>query len=144
MKTAAQMLQAKPDRTVHAIAPDASVYDAIAMMADKRVGALLVMRGDEIVGIVTERDFMRRLIARDLDPKRTSLGEIMTTDLKVAKPEDELLDWLRQMSNDRFRHVPVVEGGQLIGVVSIGDVVKSRITQLEFERDQLDNYVHQT
>jgi len=85
---------------------------------------VIVSPDDKPIGIVTERDLMRRLLAKGLDPVNTPLQEIMTSDLKIARPDDELLDWLRQMSNDRFRHVPVVgEDGRVITIMSQGDFV---------------------
>ena len=111
---------------------DASVASAVAVMSERNYGAVVIVSRDEIpIGIVTERDFMRRLLAKGLDPIKTPLREIMTSDLKVAKPEDELLDWLRQMSNDRFRHVPVVgEDGRVITIMSQGDFVSYTWPQL--------------
>ena len=107
------------------MAPDTMVATAVTVMSDKNYGAVVIVSPDQKpIGIVTERDFMRRLLAKGLDPARTPLRDIMTSDLKVAKPEDELLDWLRQMSNDRFRHVPVVdEDGRVITIMSQGDFV---------------------
>ena len=111
---------------------DASVASAVAVMSEKNYGAVVIVSPDEKpIGIVTERDFMRRLLAKGLDPAQTLLRDIMTSDLKVAKPEDELLDWLRQMSNDRFRHVPVVgEDGRIVAVMSQGDFVSYTWPQL--------------
>ena len=105
--------------------PDATVLSAVKQMTEKNYGAAVVVGPDaKPVGIVTERDFMRRLLNEGRDPGGTRLSEIMSTDLKVAKAEDELLDWLRQMSNDRFRHLPVVDDdGRLIGLMSQGDFV---------------------
>lgn len=104
---------------------DASVASAVAVMSEKNYGAVVIVSDDDKpIGIVTERDFMRRLLAKGLDPATTCLGDIMTSDLKVAKPEDELLGWLRQMSNDRFRHVPVIgEDGRVVTIMSQGDFV---------------------
>lgn len=103
----------------------ASVASAVAVMSEKNYGAVVIVSDDDKpIGIVTERDFMRRLLAKGLDPATTCLGDIMTSDLKVAKPEDELLGWLRQMSNDRFRHVPVIgEDGRVVTMMSQGDFV---------------------
>lgn len=102
-----------------------TVAEAAEAMSERNFGAVVVVSSDDQpVGIVTERDFMRRLLAKGLDPARTRLGDIMTSDLKVAKPEDELIGWLRQMSNDRFRHVPVVgTDGRVITMMSQGDFV---------------------
>lgn len=111
---------------------DASVASAVTVMTEMNYGAVVIVSPDQKpVGIVTERDFMRRLLAKNLDPKVTLLGDIMTSDLKVAKPEDDLLDWLRQMSNDRFRHVPVIgEDGRVVTIMSQGDFVSYTWPQL--------------
>lgn len=114
------------------MAPHESIASAVAVMSERNYGAVVIVSPDDKpIGIVTERDFMRRLLARNLDPNTTELREIMTSDLKVAKPEDELLDWLRQMSNDRFRHVPIVgEDGRVINIMSQGDFVSYTWPQL--------------
>ena len=111
--------------TVLTMEANALVATAVTVMSEKNYGAVVIVNTDQKpIGIVTERDFMRRLLAKGLDPTKTALRDIMTSDLKVAKPEDELLDWLRQMSNDRFRHVPVVdEDGRVITIMSQGDFV---------------------
>jgi CBS domain-containing protein len=105
--------------------PDESVFSAAQAMSEKNYGAAVVISPDfKPIGIVTERDFMRRLINKGLDPQTTPLSAIMTTDLKLANAEDNLLDWLRQMSNERFRHLPVVdEKGVLVSIMSQGDFV---------------------
>ena len=105
--------------------PDDTVMTAVQAMSEKNFGAAVIVSNDnKPLGIVTERDFMRRLLDKNLDPKTTPLKAIMTTDLKLARADDDLLDWLRQMSNDRFRHLPVVdEAGTLIGIMSQGDFV---------------------
>lgn len=113
-------------------APDDLVFTAVTAMSEKNYGAVVVVSPDmKPLGIVTERDFMRRLLNKSLDPKTTKLSEIMTTDLKVAHADDDLLDWLRQMSNDRFRHLPVVdEHGTIISIMSQGDFVSYTWPQL--------------
>jgi CBS domain-containing protein len=105
--------------------PDDTVFNAAQAMSEKNYGAAIVISPDsKPIGIVTERDFMRRLINKGLDPLTTPLSAIMTTDLKLAKADDNLLDWLRQMSNERFRHLPVVdENGTLLSIMSQGDFV---------------------
>jgi CBS domain-containing protein len=112
--------------------PEDTVFTAVQAMSVKNYGAVVVTdQQQKPVGIVTERDFMRRLLNNALDPKTTLLRDIMTTDLKVAKGDDNLLDWLQQMSNDRFRHLPVVdEDGTLIGIMSQGDFVAYTWPQL--------------
>lgn len=110
---------------VMTFSPDDSAFTAIKAMSDKNYGAAIIINEKrKPLGIVTERDFMRRLLNKDLDQKKTKLSDIMTSDLKLAKADDDLLDWLRQMSNERFRHLPVVDDdGTLIGIMSQGDFV---------------------
>jgi len=105
--------------------PDALVADAVAVMSEKNYGAAVIVGPDrKPLGIVTERDFMRRLLNKRLNPDETTLAQIMTTELKVARAEDDLLDWLRLMSNERFRHLPVVDDeGVVISMMSQGDFV---------------------
>lgn len=110
---------------VMTFSPDQDVFTAVQAMSEKNYGAAVIISPDrKPLGIVTERDFMRRLLSKSLDPKKTPLSAIMTSDLKLARADDDLLDWLRQMSNDRFRHLPVVDDdGSLIGIMSQGDFV---------------------
>jgi signal-transduction protein with cAMP-binding, CBS, and nucleotidyltransferase domain len=112
--------------------PDELVITAVRSMSELNYGAVVVVSPDnKPVGIVTERDFMRRLLNNALDPSTTKLRDIMTTDLKIAHADDDLLDWLRQMSNDRFRHLPVVnEDGVIINIMSQGDFVSYTWPQL--------------
>ena len=113
-------------------APSDSVFSAIKIMSEMNYGAAVIISPDfRPLGIVTERDFMRRLLNEGRDPKTTALSEIMTTDLKLAREDDDLLDWLRQMSNDRFRHLPVIdEHGVLVSIMSQGDFVSYTWPQL--------------
>ena len=126
------------------ISPDASVRDLLSLLAEHNIGAVIVSSKDGVVdGIVSERDVVRNLNGDDavLDAK---VQQIMTAVVQTCEPGHDVDAVMAQMTEHRIRHVPVIEDGDLVGVVSIGDVVKSRITQLEFERDQLDSYVHQT
>lgn len=122
----------KSKSQVLTFAPSDSVLSAIKTMSEKNYGAAIIISPDhKPLGIVTERDFMRRLLNQELNPKTTMLSEIMTTDLKLAREDDDLLDWLRQMSNDRFRHLPVVdENGFLVSIMSQGDFVSYTWPQL--------------
>ncbi len=112
--------------------PGDMVFAAVQVMSEKNYGAAVIVSPEyKPLGIVTERDFMRRLLNQERDPRTTSLAEIMTTDLKLAREDDNLLDWLRQMSNDRFRHLPVVdENGVLVSIMSQGDFVSYTWPQL--------------
>ncbi len=121
---------------------DATVRDLVALLAEHNIGAVVVASEDNpVAGIVSERDVVRGLVSGPgiLD---TPVGDIMTTDVKTAAPTDSVDDLMRIMTEHRIRHVPVMVDGELAGIVSIGDVVKSRIGELEFERDQLESYVH--
>ncbi len=124
------------------LAPDATVRDLVAVLGEHNIGAVIVSSDEATVaGIVSERDVVRRL-SSDPDVLDATVGDIMTAQVQTAKPEDSVDDLMRIMTEHRIRHVPVVVDGDLRGIVSIGDVVKSRIGQLEFERDQLESYVH--
>ena len=138
------VMNAKPSHEVVTIGPDATVRELIALLAEHNVGALVVSEdGESVTGIVSERDVVRRLHADEavLD---TVVRDIMTADVRTCAAQDGLTDLMQLMTEHRIRHVPVVADGRLTGIISIGDVVKNRIGELEFERDQLDSYVHQT
>ena len=136
-----EVLSSKGSSTVHTIGPDATVADPLEAFATHDVGALVVSEdGSTMVGIVSERDVVRKL--RDVDDARAaSVASIMTTDVLVCAPEDSFASLMAMMTEHRVRHVPVVVEGSLAGVLSIGDAVKHRMDQLEFERDQLSSYV---
>jgi CBS domain-containing protein len=137
------VLGAKPSQEVVTIAPDAGVRDLVAALAEHNVGALIVSTdGSTVEGIVSERDVVRHL-HHDGTVINNTVGAIMTTDVETCEKDVLLDDLMKVMTDRRIRHVPVVDGDALIGIVSIGDVVKHRIDQLQFERDQLDSYVHQ-
>lgn len=136
------VLRAKPSQDVITISPEATVRELIALLAQHNVGALIVSSdGSAVEGIVSERDVVRRLHS-DESVVNGPVAAIMTTNVKTCEPEQSLDELMQLMTDNRFRHVPVVSDGALTGVVSIGDVVKNRMAELEFERDQLDSYVH--
>ena len=139
-----EVIAMKASQDVITIRPDATVRELLALLAEHNIGAAVVSAdGSSVDGIVSERDVVRRLNGHD-EALGASIADIMTADVQVCEP-DSLLDEVRAvMTQRRFRHLPVCRDGQLVGVVSIGDVVKSHIDQVEFERDQLDSYVHQT
>ena len=141
----AEVLQAKPRGDVITITPDAGVKELIATLAEHNIGALIVSTdGTSLDGIVSERDVVRRL-HHDGTVVNNKVGAIMTSVVETCSPEDELDDVMQTMTTKRFRHIPVCDdAGSLVGIVSIGDIVKHKIDQLQFERDQLDHYVHQT
>ena len=138
------VIKAKPSHEVVTIGPDATVRELIALLAEHNVGALVVSEdGERVTGIVSERDVVRRLHA-DAAVLESPVSSIMTSDVRTCSGDDGVTDLMQTMTEHRIRHVPVVADGRLTGIISIGDVVKSRIGELEFERDQLDSYVHQT
>ena len=138
------VIQGKASQQVVTIGPDATVRELIALLAEHNVGALVVSDdGERVAGIVSERDVVRRLHA-DATVLDTPVSSIMTVDVRTCAREDSLTDLMQTRTEHRIRHVPVVADGRLTGIISIGDVVKNRIGELEFERDQLDSYVHQT
>ena len=138
--TVRQLLQTKGNR-VHAISPEATVFEALERMAAYDVGALMVMRGDQLVGIFSERDYARKIILMGRISKDTLVGEVMTDNLITVTPETTLAECMNLMSVNRVRHLPVLEGGQLVGVVSIGDVVKAIMTEQEFMIAELESYI---
>ena len=127
--------------TIWSISPDATVYDAIALMAEKNVGALLVMENDKLVGIVSERDYSRKVMLRGKTSRTSTVGEIMTTELTIAHPRETVEDCLRFMTEKRIRHLPVIADGSLRGVISIGDLVKEVISAQSATLDQLRDYI---
>lgn len=138
------VLGAKPSQDVVTIAPEAGVKDLLALLAEHNVGALIVSTdGESVEGIVSERDVVRHL-HHDGTVVNNTVGAIMTAKVETCDRDTQLDDLMKIMTDRRIRHVPVVEGDQLVGIVSIGDIVKHRMDQLTFERDQLDSYVHQS
>jgi CBS domain-containing protein len=136
--------QSDVERGVVTITPDAGVRELIAKLAEHNVGALIVSSdGETVEGIVSERDVVRHL-HHDGTVVNNTVGAIMTEVVETTTPDSTLDDLMEVMTRRRIRHVPVVKDGVLVGIVSIGDVVKHKMSQLEFERDQLDSYVHQT
>lgn len=138
------VLKGKQGQGVITISPDATVRDLVALLAEHNIGAVIVSGdGTAMDGIVSERDVVRKLDGND-EVLGAAVQEIMTSVVHTCEPGADVDELMAQMTERRIRHVPVLDDGTLVGVVSIGDVVKSRINQLEFERDQLDSYVHQT
>jgi CBS domain-containing protein len=139
-----EVLSGKASRDVVTIEPDRPVRELVALLAERNVGALVVsLDGTTVAGIVSERDIVRRL-HQGADLLDTPVSAIMSTEVHTCEGSDTVDEVMALMTAGRFRHVPVVKDGALAGIVSIGDVVKSRMSELEFERDQLDSYVHGT
>jgi len=138
------VLSSKSSAQVVTIAPDATVRDLLALLSQHNVGAVVVSTdGETVDGIVSERDVVRRL-HEDEEVLDGAVSVIMTSDVRTCEPDTSVDELRAVMTERRIRHVPVVTDGRLTGIISIGDVVKSSLDQLQFERDQLDSYVHQT
>jgi CBS domain-containing protein len=139
-----EVIAGKAIQDVVTIRPDATVRELVALLAQHNIGAAVVSSdGTTVDGIVSERDVVRRLNGNE-GALADTVSQIMTSEVQTAEPSSSLDDVRALMTEGRFRHLPVCDGDQLVGVVSIGDVVKAYIDQVEFERDQLDSYVHQT
>lgn len=126
---------------VWSIGPDASVYEAIELMAEKEVGALMVMEGKMLKGVISERDYARKVILKERSSKNTQVNEIMTTHIVYTHPEQNVEECMALMTEKHVRHLPIIDHGQLIGVISIGDLVKSIIEDQKFTIEQLEQYV---
>jgi CBS domain-containing protein len=140
MKTVERLLEAK-GYDIWSITPDASVYEAVKLMADKGVGALLVLESGKLMGIISERDCTRRVILKEKAPKDTLVREIMTSDVIYVRPDQTVEECMALVTAKRIRHLPVLADGQLRGIVSIGDLVKDIISEQEFMIQQLENYI---
>lgn len=140
MKSVSQLLQTKGHQ-VWSINPEAYVIDALKMMAEKSVGALLVLEAGQVVGIISERDYARKVSLEGKSSKTTPVREIMTQKVVYVRPEQSIEECMALMTDKRIRHLPVLDGDRLIGVISIGDVVKAVISEQEFIIAQLENYI---
>jgi CBS domain-containing protein len=140
MKTVRELLRAK-GYDIWSVAPDASVYDALKLMADKNVGAVLVTDAGNLVGILSERDYARKVILKGKTSKDTPVREIMTEKVVYVRPDQTTDECMALMTNKRVRHLPVIEDDRLIGIISIGDVVKAIMSHQEFMIEQLENYI---
>ncbi|MCM2337081.1 MAG: CBS domain-containing protein [Pseudomonas sp.] len=140
MRNVRQLLEAKAPE-LFAIGPDAPVIDAIRLMAEKRVGAVLVMDGGQLAGILSERDYARKVVLQGRSSSDTAVREIMTAQVVTVRPEDTCDHCMQLVTNRRIRHLPVVSNGHVVGVVSIGDLVKAVIEDQQVELDQLQRYI---
>ncbi len=141
MKTARQLLDAKGSHVV-SVAPDTPVFEALRVMADRSIGAVLVMEGERVVGIMSERDYARKVILQGRSSHDTPVRDIMTERVVYARPEQTVADCMALMTDKRIRHLPVIGRERLLGVLSIGDLVKETISEQEFLIRQLENYIH--
>ena len=127
---------------IFSVSPETTVHDAVAMMDEKNVGALLVMKGDKLVGMLSERDYTRKVMLRGKRSADTNVSEIMSTNLTVTHPNEGVEECLRVMTDKRFRHLPVLDGEKVVGVISIGDLVKHVISCQSAAIAHLENYIH--
>ena len=140
MATVKQLLQGK-GHDVWSLGPEDSVYDAIELMADKEVGALVVMEGDSLVGVLSERDYARKVVLQGRSSRDTKIKEIMTSRVAYARPGQTVEECMALMTDKRIRHLPVLEGDELLGVISIGDLVKAIIEEQQHVIEQLEQYI---
>jgi CBS domain-containing protein len=141
MMNVRQLLDRK-GRELFSITPSAAVLDAIRMMAERHVGALLVLQGDELSGIVSERDYARKVILLGRSSADTPVRDIMSTPVLTVQPEATVEKCMQLMTEHRVRHLPVVEGRRVVGMVSIGDLVKAVIADQQQQIEQLESYIH--
>ena len=141
MKSVAQILKSKPEQTVHTISPATSVFDAVKLMAEKNIGALLVMEDVKIVGIITERDYARKIVLMGRSSKETPVRDTMTSPVMYVRPDQTNEECMALMTDNRVRHLPVMDNGKLIGLISIGDLVKDIIAEQKFTIQQLEHYI---
>lgn len=140
MTTAHDILRFK-GQTVHSVRPDDTVLAALGVMAEHDIGAVLVVDGDTVAGILTERDYARKVVLAGRSSKDSPVRAVMTTDVVCVAPDHTVGDCMAVMTERRVRHLPVVERGQLVGLVSIGDLVRATIDEQEFTINQLKNYI---
>ncbi|MDE2220752.1 MAG: CBS domain-containing protein [Gammaproteobacteria bacterium] len=141
MATVAQLLGRKP-RAIYSVTPDAPVLEAIRSMADHGVGALLVMQGEKLAGIVSERDYARKVILKGRSSSDTPVSQIMTAQVITVEPGQSAQQCMQIMTDRRVRHLPVVEGGRVLGMLSIGDLVRAVLAEQQQTIEQLENYIH--
>jgi CBS domain-containing protein len=141
MSTVAQILESKSERAVYSVSPETTVFDALRLMAEKNIGALVVLEGGRVAGLVTERDYARKVVLLSKSSRDTPVREIMTSQVMYVEPERSSEECMALMTENRFRHLPVLSGGRLVGLVSIGDLVKDVISEQKFLIEQLQHYV---
>jgi CBS domain-containing protein len=140
--TTVQQLLAQKGRTVLSVSPEDTVLVAIKKMADENVGSLVVLEEGKLVGIITERDYARNVFLKGRSSPQTRVGEIMERNVIYVRPSQSVEECMALMNDKRVRHLPVIDGGTLLGIVSIGDLVKSIIRDREFVIKQLEHYIH--
>jgi IMP dehydrogenase len=142
MASVAQFLRSKASQTVWSTQASAAVYDAIAIMAYRQVGALIVVHEGRVAGIVTERDYARKIVLMDRSSRNTPVRDIMSTAVRYVSPEQTTEECMALMTEFRIRYLPVITAGQVVGMVSIGDLIKNQIAEQEDTIRQLEHYIH--
>lgn len=142
MKSVAQILKSKPEQAVYSVTPSSSVFEAVKLLAEKNIGAVLVVEGENIAGIFTERDYARKIALMGLSSRETPVRDVMTSAVKYVRPDQTNEDCMMLMTDSRVRHLPVIDKGKLIGVISIGDLVKDTISEQKFIIEQLEHYIN--
>jgi CBS domain-containing protein len=140
MKTVRDLLRTKGTE-ISSVGPQTTVYDALKLMAERNIGAVLVLDGGKPVGILSERDYARNVVLKGKTSKDTPVAEIMTAKLVFVRPEQNIEECMALMTDKRIRHLPVLDEGQLLGIVSIGDIVKAVISEKQFLIEQLETYI---
>ena len=141
METTVKRLLEKKGHEVYSIQANQTIFEAIAEMCDRRVGGLIVKNGEQVVGIITERDYLRKVILKGRSSKETTVETIMTRELVAITPDQNVVDAMKLMTEKRCRHLPVFKDGHLDGILSIGDLVKAIIASQEFEIQVLQDYI---
>jgi len=140
MNKVRQILKAKGEQ-VWTISKDSTILDGLKLMAEKQIGSLPVLEGEQVVGIFTERDYARRVGPGRRKPEETRIEEVMTRELITVDPDQTVNDCMMLMTENHIRHLPVMDEGRLVGIISVGDVVKDIIEELEFHVEQLKSYI---
>lgn len=141
MQTVSAILASKNNQATYTISPDATVMDAITLMADKGIGALIVTKDDKVVGILSERDYARKVALMERSSYSTSVSEIMTANVITVTPKDKTEFCMQLMTDKHLRHLPVLDGDRLLGLISIGDLVKNVISEQQKLIEQLQQYI---
>ncbi|CBL43649.1 CBS domain protein [gamma proteobacterium HdN1] len=141
MKNVRDILRSKPSAYVYSVRPDSKVLDAIKLMSEKGVGALLVTENDKVVGVISERDYARKVVLMARSSHQAEVREIMTADVISVDPTQSMESCMELMTEKRIRHLPVIENDELIGMISIGDLVKNIISDQKFMIEQLQQYI---
>lgn len=141
MTLVSQILQAKGSQT-WTITPNATVFDALSLMAEKDIGALVVVENDSVIGIFSERDYSRKIILQGKSSRNTKVQDIMTDEVLCVRPDQSVSKCMALMTDKHVRHIPVLDNGRLVGVISIGDVVKAIITEQQIMINHLEDYIY--